>query len=55
MTADGKRFKVRSRQSDGARREQLWSRIVHIDPVLAGFDVIVVATSFIVFEYLLEE
>ena len=37
VTADGKRFKVRSRESDGARREQLWSRIVHIDPAYAEY------------------
>lgn len=37
VTADGKRFKVRSRESDGARREQLWSRIVQLDPAYAEY------------------
>ncbi|HEV8470155.1 MAG TPA: nitroreductase/quinone reductase family protein [Candidatus Limnocylindria bacterium] len=32
LIVDGKRFKVRAHESDGATREQLWRRIVERDP-----------------------
>jgi deazaflavin-dependent oxidoreductase (nitroreductase family) len=37
VMADGKRLTVRAHQSEGATREQLWSRIVKVDPAYAEY------------------
>ena len=37
VMADGRRLMVRAHESEGATREQLWSRIVQTDPAYADY------------------